>query len=160
MAMYRTGPTIPADIITYRYNHKLVYVRPADNYEQALDFAQKEFPDELENIPRDRITFVIVANMSGERKPVRISESAWPAAVARLLRAEVIDIVVRPDPNDIKEKEAPPMYLEVPQLDGSGKEKDSLRHSRSAPSSRTHSRSRSPTPSTHSQKSTKLFGFI
>lgn len=33
MATYRSSPTVPADIITYRLGTKLVYVKPADDYE-------------------------------------------------------------------------------------------------------------------------------
>lgn len=105
------------------------------SFQQALDFAQKEFP-ELSHISRDHIEFTILASMGGERRMVRISESAWPAAVARLLRAEIIDINVRQDDS----KEPPPLYLAVPQLT-EGVHRKSL----SAPSSpRSHSRSSSP----------------
>lgn len=31
--IYRSGPTVPADIVTYRHNEKLVYVKPAETYE-------------------------------------------------------------------------------------------------------------------------------
>ncbi|KAF8070781.1 hypothetical protein FPV67DRAFT_1414279 [Lyophyllum atratum] len=139
MATYRSEPPVPTDIITYRLQSKLVYVRPADNYEQALDFAQKEFPDELAGVSRDRISFNITAKMNGEHRHVRISESAWVAAVTRLLRGEVIDVHVRPPPGTIDTKDAPPpQYLEVPQ--------PTLRHSTSTPSSPYH-RSRDPSPS-------------
>lgn len=133
MATFRSTPTVPPEVITYRLADKLVYVRPADNYEQALDFAQKEFAEELSEVSRDRISFNISAPVNGERRSVRISESAWPAAVARLLRGEVIDIHVRPLPA----KDQPPQYLEVP-LDSAS------RMSRSSPPSRTHARESSP----------------
>jgi len=141
MATYRSAPTVPADIITYRLGDKLVYVRPADSYEQALDFAQKEFSDELSQVSRDRISFTIVATMNGERRAVRISESAWVAAVARLLRGEVIDIQVRPPPQSADSKDQPPQYLEVPQLP---------RMYRSTPPS--PNSSRSPSPSSRSDR--------
>jgi len=141
MATYRSDPPVPTDIITYRLGSKLVYVRPADNYEQALDFAQKEFPEDLADVSRDRISFNITAKMNGEHRHVRISESAWVAAVTRLLRGEVIDIHVRPLRGSVDTKEAPPpQYLEVPQ--------QTLRHSSSTPSSpRNRSRDASPSPS-------------
>ncbi|KAF9456942.1 hypothetical protein BDZ94DRAFT_293818 [Collybia nuda] len=114
MASYRSGATpIPADIITYRLGDKLVYVRPADDYEQALDFAQKEFHEELSTISRERISFNVYATMNGERRSVRISESAWAPAVARLLRGEVIDISIRPLPQPSGTKDQPPQYLDV-----------------------------------------------
>jgi len=149
MATYRSAPTVPADIITYRFGDKLVYVRPADNYEQALDFAQKEFSDELSQVSRDRISFTIVATMNGERRAVRISESAWVAAVARLLRGEVIDIQVRPQPQSADSKDLPPQYLEVPQLS---------RMSYSTPPSRNGSRSSSPSSRSDRGSSRSWFG--
>ncbi|RDB25429.1 hypothetical protein Hypma_007551 [Hypsizygus marmoreus] len=153
MASYRSGPTVPADIITYRLGCKLVYVKPADNYEQALDFAQKEFPEELANVSRNRISFTIMANMNGERKVVRISESAWVAAVARLLRGEVIDVQVRPLAPSADSKELPPQYLDVPHIHVCP------HHPLSAPSSpRNRSRDISPTPSSKSDKGRSWFG--
>ncbi|KAJ7714939.1 hypothetical protein B0H14DRAFT_3522858 [Mycena olivaceomarginata] len=93
-----TTPALP-DYITYRYANRLVYVRPATTYEIALDIAQKEFV-ELTDIPRDRISFNTVATLNRqEPRVVRISESAWFAAVARQLCGGVIDIIVVPDPN-------------------------------------------------------------
>ncbi|KAF5380532.1 hypothetical protein D9615_004722 [Tricholomella constricta] len=149
MATYRSEPPVPTDIITYRCGSKLVYVRPADSYEQALDFAQKEFPEELAELPRDRIFFNISAKMNGEHKQVRISESAWVAAVTRLLRGEVIDVCVRPEPRDTKSELPPPQYLEVPQR--------SLRQSSSAPSS-PQNRSREPSPTPSDKGSRSWFG--
>ncbi|KAG6891495.1 hypothetical protein C0992_005634 [Termitomyces sp. T32_za158] len=153
---YRTEPAVPADIITYRLDSKLVYVRPADDYEvghtscftfseakrrvqQALDYAQKEYP-ELAELERSRISFHINAKLNGHSQPVRISESAWPAAVSRLLRGEVIDVCIQPS-IDAKYAVAPPQYLEVPQP----------RYSLSAPSSPPR-RSPSPALSTRSEK--------
>ncbi|GLB37778.1 hypothetical protein LshimejAT787_0408290 [Lyophyllum shimeji] len=140
MATYRSEPPVPTDIITYRLGSKLVYVRPADNYEQALELAQKEFSEDLAGLSRDRISFNITAKMNGERRHVRISESAWVAAVTRLLRGEVIDIHVRPPPGFVDTKEPPPpQYLEVPQT--------TLRHSSTPSSPRSRSRDPSPSPS-------------
>ncbi|KAG6900708.1 hypothetical protein C0993_003734 [Termitomyces sp. T159_Od127] len=92
---YRTEPAVPADIITYRLDSKLVYVRPADDYEQALDYAQKEYP-ELAELERSRISFRINAKLNGQSQSVRISASAWSAAVSRLLRGEIIDVCIEP----------------------------------------------------------------
>ncbi|TFK23923.1 hypothetical protein FA15DRAFT_670009 [Coprinopsis marcescibilis] len=126
--MYRSGPVVPADIVTYRHNHKLVYVKPQETYDKALDVAQKEFNEELGATPRERIGFSVTSSFNGERQPVRISESAWSSAVARLLRGEVIDVYVRGEA-DSKERVPPPQYLEVPGKSGS-------RQSQSNPSSR------------------------
>ncbi|EAU91477.1 hypothetical protein CC1G_01966 [Coprinopsis cinerea okayama7 len=112
--MYRTGPPVPADIITYRHNFKLVYVKPAETYDKALDIAQQEY-EELSSVPRHRIGFSVTSTFNGQRQPVRISESAWSSAVGRLLRGEVIDIIIRADPDG--KHSPPPQYLEVPSLD-------------------------------------------
>lgn len=142
---YRNSPVVPTDIITYKHAGKLVYVKPAENYELALDFAQKEFPEELGHIPRDRIMFTISVNVQGERRHVRISESAWTGTVGRLLRGEVIDVGLRPDPSAVI---PPPQYLEIPSKEPAVAQPRSVRHSRSTPSSRQHS----PTPSSQSDK--------
>ncbi|KAJ7847930.1 hypothetical protein B0H14DRAFT_2768771 [Mycena olivaceomarginata] len=91
-----TTPALP-DYITYRFANRLVYVRPGQTHEIALDIAQKEFI-ELTGISRD----------PNFQRVVRISESAWLVAVARQLCGGVIDIIVTPDPN------SPPMYVAVP----------------------------------------------
>ncbi|PFH50877.1 hypothetical protein AMATHDRAFT_143916 [Amanita thiersii Skay4041] len=87
----------PADFVTYRYGQKLVYVAPVYDYEQAVNIAQKEYT-ELAQIPRDRILFSISAPLHGKKHMVRISESAWSAAMQRVLRGEIIDIHIRADP--------------------------------------------------------------
>ncbi|KAJ7188629.1 hypothetical protein C8R46DRAFT_1341334 [Mycena filopes] len=133
-----TTPALP-DYITYRFANRLVYVRPAQTYETALDIAQKEFL-ELAKIPRERISFNTVATLNRqEPRVVRISESAWVAAVARQLCGGVIDILVAPDPN------SPPTYLAVPAGDVMQQdEMEILRKTRSTPSSPAHSRQSSP----------------
>jgi hypothetical protein len=70
----------------------------------ALDIAQKEFA-ELANVPRDRISFNIVATIKKESHFVRISQTAWSALVMRQQSGGVIDIFVHPDPS------LPPTYL-------------------------------------------------
>ncbi|KAJ7496978.1 hypothetical protein FB451DRAFT_1075245 [Mycena latifolia] len=140
-----TTPALP-DYITYRFANRLVYVQPAPTYEIALDIAQKEFV-ELAAVPRDRISFNTVATLNREKpRVVRISESAWFAAVARQLCGGVIDIIVLSDPN------SPPTYLAVP-TDMMKEEIDILRRSRSTPPSPAHSRQASP--SARSTKSVK-----
>ncbi|KAF8891745.1 hypothetical protein BD779DRAFT_1468676 [Infundibulicybe gibba] len=140
MATYRTSPTVPPDMITYRLGNKLVFVKPADDYEAALDIAQKEFPEDLSQISRDRISFYILATMEGQKRAIRVSESAWPAASAGLRRTEIIDILVRPNV-----KEAPPQYLEVPQSkEGSLPLSSEKIFPHSAPSSQAGSRAPSP----------------
>ncbi|KAL1746164.1 hypothetical protein HDZ31DRAFT_81394 [Schizophyllum fasciatum] len=128
----------PADIITYRYDERLVYVTPEKDYNIAIDIALQEYP-ELLGVPRDCISFFTMASMDGQRRPVRIGRSAWPRAMEKLVRGEIIDIKVRRE--EVKEKSQtgplspdtpapPPQYLEVPGV------QDAAR-----------SRSPSPTPS-------------
>ncbi|KAK7057510.1 hypothetical protein R3P38DRAFT_2841374 [Favolaschia claudopus] len=140
MATIKTSTPALPDYITYRYLNRLVYVRPAITYEvpsTALDIAQKEFI-ELADIPRDRISFNTVATINRhEPRVVRISESAWFAAVARQLCGGVIDIIVTPDAN------SPPTYLAIP-TDMTKEEVDILRKTRSSPSPPTRSRQSSP----------------
>ncbi|KAJ7244191.1 hypothetical protein B0H12DRAFT_1129825 [Mycena haematopus] len=140
-----TTPALP-DYITYRYANRLVYVRPAATYDIALDMAQKEFM-ELADVPRERISFNTVATLNRqEPRVVRISESAWFAAVARQLCGGVVDIIVLADPN------SPPTYLAAP-TDMTKEEIDILRSTRSTPS--TPARSRQSSPSARSTKSVK-----
>ncbi|KAL0564917.1 hypothetical protein V5O48_017118 [Marasmius crinis-equi] len=94
-----TTSTTPPPIITYRIGEKLVYVKPAHTFADAVELAMAEFPDELDGIPSRRITFTASATLNGEKRAVRISESAWPGATERMLRGEVLDVVVLPEPD-------------------------------------------------------------
>lgn len=100
--------------------------------QQAIDVAQKEFPEDLGNVPRHRIIFTIQATMNGTKRAVRISESAWTSTVSRMLRGEVIDIEVVDD----RKTDPPPRYLEVPD---SKEIPEYSRRTRSTPSSRASS---------------------
>ncbi|KAJ7247013.1 hypothetical protein C8J57DRAFT_1674501 [Mycena rebaudengoi] len=110
---------------------------PDYDYEIALDIAQNEFV-ELADVPRKRISFNTVAGLNGqERCVVRISESAWFAAVERQLCGGVIDILVSPDPALL------PTYLAVP-AEMMKEEIDILRRARSKPPSPEPPRSTPP----------------
>ncbi|ESK93629.1 hypothetical protein Moror_1527 [Moniliophthora roreri MCA 2997] len=130
-----TAPQPPTEIITYRLNdEKLVYVTPLSDYTEAIQLAVKEFPEDLAGIPIHRIRLKVSATMGREKKYVRISESAWPSTVKRMVRGEVVDVEVAPEKGYLP---PPPSYLEVPD------ELSSRRESKSMPPSRTSS----PTPS-------------
>lgn len=113
----------PPEVITYRLNGKMVYVTPATNYEvspsqsqihfcqfiltilqQALDFAQNLFPEELSTVKRDRISFsVLRVDISrslnkSRHEAARIAPIAWQAVVGGLKTYEIIDIHVQVQP--------------------------------------------------------------
>ncbi|KAI5824106.1 hypothetical protein K523DRAFT_285602 [Schizophyllum commune Tattone D] len=139
----------PADIITYRYKERLVYVTPEKDYQAAVDMAIQEYAEELAGVPRESIYFYTMANMDGQRRAVRIGRSAWPRAMEKLVRGEVVDIAIRPHTRDAvyglsgdaTASQPPPQYLEVPGARESGR-----------------SRSPSPTPSERSFFR-RVFGF-
>lgn len=122
--------------VNYRPYKHLTYAELIP--QEAIDVAIKEFPDQLGHIPRHRISFMLQANMSGTKRCVRVSESAWPMTVCRLVRAEVVEVVVTEDrkSSPAPTTEAPPpTYLEVPGTSTAVDEK---------PVARTKSRSPSP----------------
>lgn len=117
--------------------------------QDALDVAQKEFPEFLKSIPRERIGFYMHADVGRQRHRVRISESAWASTIARMQRAEIVDVSTRPDGNS--EKDAPPEYLSLPEEQPTS---TLLLPAHSNPSSRAPS----PTPSTGNKNPRSWFG--
>lgn len=154
------------DIITYRYNNELVYVKPEPLYEvrtflascclvlillhDAVSLAIGEFPA-LSNISRERVVLITMATMAGARQRVRISASAWESATRRLVRGEVVEVHLLPDASEGKKAgivhedyvAPPPQYLEVPDF--------------RMTASRPVSRAGSPVPSNRSHKSLSFF---
>jgi len=138
----------PPDIVTYRLNGKMVYVTPAANYEQALDFAQKVFRNQLGAISRDRISFSVTVMTNGDRRPVRIAEMAWGAVVATLQCYEIIDVHVQPEVHII-DSDVRLRYLDDEQGDSKEaseffKREGRQETARSCPPSRAQSRKSSP----------------
>ncbi|KAF9268689.1 hypothetical protein L218DRAFT_954133 [Marasmius fiardii PR-910] len=114
---------ISPEVITYRIGEKLVYVKPAQTYIAAIQLAFQEFPEELDGISPQRITFTISATLNGEKRSVRISESAWSFSVTRMARGEILNVVVAPESDRKVDSVPPPQYLEAPEpIDGSSKE--------------------------------------
>jgi len=97
------------EVVTYRLNGKMVYVTPAKSYEQALDFAQNEFADELRHIKRDRISFSVLVHAEKTYRSVRIGAMAWPAVVSNLKRYEIIEVHVQPELY-VEHVDGPPGY--------------------------------------------------
>ncbi|KAL0581329.1 hypothetical protein V5O48_000705 [Marasmius crinis-equi] len=145
----RITTTSTPPIITYRIGEKLVYVKPANTFADAVELAISEFPEELDGIPTRRITFSASATLNGEKRAVRISETAWSDATKRMLRGEVLDVMILPE-SDRKDMDLPPRYLDVPQDGGR-----LLCSCRSAPGSRAPS----PTPSKKLERPRSWFRF-
>ncbi|KAL6306862.1 hypothetical protein BKA93DRAFT_712835, partial [Sparassis latifolia] len=85
----------PPDIITYRLEGKMVYVTPAETYEEGVTFAKAVF-EELSGVHPERITFSVSVNMPGGGRTVQISPMAWRAVVSTLAQYEIVDLVVLP----------------------------------------------------------------
>ncbi|KAL1723745.1 hypothetical protein EV715DRAFT_285810 [Schizophyllum commune] len=150
----------PADIMTYRYNDRLVYVSPEKDYEVAIDVALQEYP-ELATVPRELISFHTMANMDGQRRAIRIGRTAWPRAMDKLMRGEVVDIIVRWQ--DVKGA-SPPQYLEVPGVSNARSRSPSPTPSERSILRRLFSRAPSPRPesrpaSSHSDESSEKCSF-
>jgi len=83
-----------ADIVTYRYNEKLVYVPVAHDYIQALAHARVAFP-QLSKLS-DASLSLSLTSPGQEHKLVGISAPAWPKLVAHMSRFQVIDVRAAP----------------------------------------------------------------
>ncbi|KAH9917558.1 uncharacterized protein B0H18DRAFT_841901, partial [Fomitopsis serialis] len=81
-------------VVTYRYKEKMVYVTPADTYEQAVQFAREVFPDDLRHIHPQQLSFTIISNTPKGKRTVQISPMAWKAVVGTLACYEIIDLNV------------------------------------------------------------------
>ncbi|KAE9403310.1 hypothetical protein BT96DRAFT_878715 [Gymnopus androsaceus JB14] len=136
----RTSLPPPPEIITYRLGDKLIFVKPALEYEVAIDMAIQEFPElkPISESHKERITFYTTTTVNGKRQNVCISKSAWKPCVTRMLRGEMITIlVVDPDSaNSIDLQPPPPQYLEIPKDASSELGKSRHRKSRSTDSPR------------------------
>ncbi|KAJ3761401.1 hypothetical protein EV360DRAFT_80256 [Lentinula raphanica] len=149
MAAYynRTALPPPPEVIIYRYNDKLVYVKPALDYEEAINLALQEFPIlrtlTTKEGSREQLAFYMINSTQGRREHICISRSAWKPCVSRMSRGEIVTIVVvnmdeeaAQSPSQI---EPPPRYLETPDSSMTRQ----ARKSWSAPQSTIRGRSRS-----------------
>ncbi|KAL5521761.1 hypothetical protein ACEPAF_2509 [Sanghuangporus sanghuang] len=87
---------VPAELVTYSLNGEMVYVEPARDYEQALDFAQNVFP-QLVEISRTRIGFLVNVRVNGALRKVRIAPMAWPRVLQSLATYEIIELSILPE---------------------------------------------------------------
>ena len=82
----------------------------------ALDIAQKEFPEELSEISRDRISLYVGTVDRPGRPAVRISSAAWESMVETFKDYANIHIKVKPLSKSAKlAGQAPPRYVEKAQ---------------------------------------------
>ncbi|THG96297.1 hypothetical protein EW026_g5512 [Hermanssonia centrifuga] len=151
------GPSI----VTYRWNNQLVYVKPTDTYEEAIECARKEFP-QLSGVDPELISLEVKVSVRGDRtetRKVRIGASAWNGLTFSLAQYEIIDIVVMPPgPRVIVQDfdDAPPNYPS--ELDS--KEYNEFLHSGSPSRKRSPSNSRSTTPKGSPKLADRMLGWM
>lgn len=82
---------VPAELVTYRLDSEMVYVEPAKDIEEAINFAQGVFP-QLVGVARSQIAFSVNVRVNGALKTVRIAPMAWSRVLRSLATYEIIDI--------------------------------------------------------------------
>ncbi|KAG2366726.1 hypothetical protein BDR07DRAFT_1327772 [Suillus spraguei] len=102
----RQSPT-PADVITYRLNNRMVYVPPAENFDQAVTFARSAFEGDLTGIDKSRISFSLNVLANGKKSSVNISREAWSMIMSHLVQYEIVDVHVQPE---LRLSGPPPSY--------------------------------------------------
>lgn len=55
----------------------MVYVTPAETYDQAIHYAKTVFPHELGHVDRHRITFSVRVNALNSVQTAQIGPTAW-----------------------------------------------------------------------------------
>ncbi|KAG2074753.1 hypothetical protein BDR04DRAFT_115582 [Suillus decipiens] len=83
----------PADVITYRFNNQMIYVPPAESFDQAVTFARSAFENDLTGIDKSRISFSLNVLANGKQSSVGISRVAWSRIMSHLARYEIIDVL-------------------------------------------------------------------
>lgn len=113
---------IPANVLAFRYENLLAYVKPATDHEvnkelhnklvslsqrsqKAIECAKSVFPC-LSYIRNDHIAFRLTVHVEGEIKMITISPDVWSTVISTLTPFKILDIVLL-DSNDYK---APPQY--------------------------------------------------
>ncbi|KAG2043726.1 hypothetical protein BDR03DRAFT_909187 [Suillus americanus] len=119
----------PADVVTYRFNNQMMYVPPAESFDQAVTFARSAFESDLTGIDKGRISFSLNVLANGKQSSVGISKVAWSRIMSHLARYEIIDVHVQPE---IKVFGPPPSYRPCGSTEGNEKERHSSSHSSSA----------------------------
>jgi len=132
----------PAGIVTYRLQDKMVYVTPAETFEQAVEYAKTVFPEELGRVEPSRISFSVSVVAPDGAQTVQIGPMAWAAVIDSLARYEIIDILVQPAVVVDGAEDTPPKYADVADEENQGLSAD-----RKSPSPSTTPKSRTPSPS-------------
>ncbi|KAG1860763.1 hypothetical protein F4604DRAFT_1658185 [Suillus subluteus] len=88
----------PADIITYRLNNQMMYVPTAESFDQAVTFARSAFESDLTGIDKSRISFSLNVLVNGKQSSVDISHGAWSTIMSHLVRYEIVDVHIQPEP--------------------------------------------------------------
>ncbi|KAG2366741.1 hypothetical protein BDR07DRAFT_1395686 [Suillus spraguei] len=107
----------------------MIYVPPAESFDQAVTFARSAFENDLTGIDKSRISFSLNVLANGKQSSVGISRVAWPTIMSHLARYEIIDVHVQPE---LKVTGPPPSYRSCSSTEGGEKEKHSSSHSSSA----------------------------
>ncbi|KAG2142285.1 uncharacterized protein EDB93DRAFT_1158353 [Suillus bovinus] len=124
----------PADLVTYRFNNQMMYVPPAENFDQAVTFARSAFEGDLTGIDKSRISFSLNVLANGKQSSVGISRVAWSTTMSHLAQYEIIDVHVQPELRVPGSPEPPPSYRSC----GSPKDSEKEQHSSSHSSSLIH----------------------
>ncbi|KAN0114194.1 hypothetical protein V8E52_006992 [Russula decolorans] len=91
-------PRAPADVLTYSYASRMVYVATAETYDHAIDIAKETFL-ELKDVERQRIKLEVHVMLKNQqvRRTAEIGRTAWPFVVPSLARFEIVEIRVAPE---------------------------------------------------------------
>ncbi|KAG2754023.1 hypothetical protein P692DRAFT_20854473 [Suillus brevipes Sb2] len=118
----------PADVITYRLNNQMMYVPPAESFDQAVTFARSAFEGDLTGIDKSRISFSLNVLANGKQSSVGISRVAWSTIMSHLARYEIIDVHIQPE---LKVSGPPPSYRSCGSTESCEKEQHSSSHTSS-----------------------------
>ncbi|KAA1470638.1 hypothetical protein DENSPDRAFT_747343, partial [Dentipellis sp. KUC8613] len=78
-------------VLTYCYRKQLVYVKPAETLEEAVDYVLEVFP-ELKSVDRSAISLEVRVLVGTTRQAVRVGAMAWPILLVKFTEYEVLDI--------------------------------------------------------------------
>ncbi|OCH92018.1 hypothetical protein OBBRIDRAFT_774086 [Obba rivulosa] len=143
-------PSTPG-LITYRFKQAMAYVKPAENHDEAAEYAKEVF-GELNDTPSNRISFSITVRVQDKIQTVTITPRAWRDTMGSLAKFEIVDIsVTEPRPSRPASividspHDAPPQYSSRSEKEADMYQDEKYLTSDYSP--KTRSRSPSPSPS-------------